>query len=87
MLSSIVLPQHDQNARPDQQPQQPRPPGENAAPGTRFGHADAIMRTVDIFVGNDTTSVFAVNARCSEGLQTYACGPTGSCKYTARSKL
>jgi hypothetical protein len=48
----VVLSEHDQNARPDQQPQQLRPRGK-ATPGACGRHPDAIMRTIYVFVGND----------------------------------
>ena len=48
----VILSQHDQHARPNQQPQQSRP-GEEATLGARRRHPDTIMGAIHVFVGDD----------------------------------
>ena len=52
MLGPSFSPSMTRTPGPDQQPQQPRS-GKKAVLGTRGGHADAIMRPIHVFVGDD----------------------------------
>jgi hypothetical protein len=69
---SVILTQHDQDARANEQPQQPRSVKE-AAVGARFRHSDTVMSAIHVFVGNDDDFV-AGNAIRLWRLETYAHG-------------
>ena len=63
----IVLAQHHQNARPDQQPQQPRPrPQATAQPRRR--HSRPIVRAIDVLVRDDNVVLRRNHAQLPSGL-------------------
>ena len=49
---AVVLSQHDEDSGPDQQPQQTEL-REGAPLGARRGHAHAVVRTINVLVGDD----------------------------------
>src|ERR1700727_637575 len=51
---AIVFAEHDEDTRTDEQPEQPGA-GPEAATGTGFANALAVVRAVDVFMGDDNT--------------------------------
>ena len=49
---AVVFPEHDENARADQKPEQTGA-GPQTTPGASFPNPLAVMGTIDVFVGND----------------------------------